>query len=303
MATYGKYIVVDVISLTPSGSVATARPRDGGPEATYAIKLFKAPTSDPDEPQWESQSFLDRARVQRSVLAWGGRFWAPIHDMGITPEGAWIATDYHPLTAQKLIDAQVKLRHAALHRLVQSIVKGLVELHEVRHRAHGSLKPGNVLIDAHGDLAEARVLLTDPAQGISEGEPGDMYALGQIIHQLVLHRPFVSGETWPLEASGEWSRIGRGAKWRQLCSDLLAADPKQRPRLREVAKALRGMAPTKRAPVKRVLAGALAACLLFAGGATLALRSNAARAQLCREKSAWVKPLALALADPDRRAR
>src|SRR5437868_4235438 len=155
MASFGKYIVVDVIGLTPHGSVSTAR-LGADPEPKFVIKQFKAPNADPDEPQWESQGFLDRARVQRSVLASGGRYWAPIYDMGITPEGAWIATDYLPLSAQKLVDAKVTLRAAVLHRLLQSVVKGLCELHEVRHRAHGSLKPGNILIDANGDLAEAR---------------------------------------------------------------------------------------------------------------------------------------------------
>jgi hypothetical protein len=96
MTNIGQYQVVDVVSLTPTGAVSTVRvPRRSG--VLFALKQLKSVHTDPDEPQWDSQLFLDRARVQKSVVAAGGKYWLPVRDMGTTREGAWVVTDYYPL--------------------------------------------------------------------------------------------------------------------------------------------------------------------------------------------------------------
>lgn len=325
--TFGKYIVVEVVSVTAQGSVSTARPVAGGP-STFAIKQLNAPQADPDEPHWEGQHFLDRARVQRSVVASGGRYWAPIHDMGLTAEGAWFVTDYHPLSAQKVIDSRMELHVNELHHIIDSVVRGLVELQQVRRRSHGCLKPSNVLISGTGDLSTAPVLLSDPSQGISEGEPGDLYALGNLIHQLVLHRPFAGGQEWPLQPAEAWNRLSKaGGKWLALCNAMLATQPEARPSLFEVSHQLRELTPKKRIKgskrnpdlaasakpkprrsIKNVklrkrylVVPAMAVFLALVCMAALLFAVASARRQVAAAKSGWIDAFAVALNRPERR--
>lgn len=303
MTTFGKYLVVDVVSLTASGRVSTARSAQGGP-AHFAVKQFtSAQAADPDEPHWDSQHFLDRARVQKSVVASGGRYWLPIYDMGLSPDGAWVVYDYVPLSAQKLIDGQLTIRPAGLYNLVNSVVKGLVELQQVRRRAHGRLKPANVLICGE-ELADARVLLSDPAQSAGEPESGDLYALGQLIHELVLHRTF-TGKPWPLSDSDEWHQLGKNAdRWRELCSALLAPAAAVRPDLVDVARMLRDLSiKKKRLPRRYLVAPAAAACVAVGVLALLAAQVSSARRGFARIKSEWIAPFAAAVSDPQRQLR
>lgn len=304
---FGKYVAVDVVALTGHGSVFTARRAAGG-AVSFAVKQYKSPQTDPDEPHWDCQHFLDRARVQKSVVASGGRYWVPVHDMGLNEQGAWVVMDCHPLSAQKLIDNGVRLKPAALHNLTNSVIKGLVELQQVRRRAHGNLRPSNVLICGGADLAEAPVMLTDPAQGVCEPEAGDLYAVGNLIHELVLHRPFAGPGQWPVQDEEGWQRLGiAGAQWRELCRALLNPTPELRPPLVDVARSLRSLAPKQRVRMKirkryLLVPGAAAALVLIAMGA-LALAVSSARNQLDRAKKGWVDAFAAAVADPDRRTR
>lgn len=303
MATFGKYLVVDVVSLTDRGRVSTARSVQGGP-AHFAVKQFtSAQAADPDEPRWDSQHFLDRARVQKSVVASGGRYWLPVYDMGLSPDGAWVVYDYVPLSAQKLIDGQLTIRPAGLYNLVNSVVKGLVELQQVRRRAHGRLKPGNVLISGE-ELADARILLSDPAQSATETESGDLYALGQLIHELVLHRPF-TGKPWPLADNEEWHPLGKNAdRWRELCSALLAPAAAVRPDLVDVARMLRDLSiKKKRMPRRYLVAPAAAACVAVGLLGLLAAQVSSARRDFARIQSEWVAPFAAAVSNPQRQLR
>ena len=87
MTKIGPYQVVDVVSLTPTGAVSTVRlPRRSG--VLFALKQLKSVHTDPDEPQWDSQLFLDRARVQKSRRRGGGQILvAECRDMG--GDGRW----------------------------------------------------------------------------------------------------------------------------------------------------------------------------------------------------------------------
>lgn len=304
MKKFGPYEVVDVVAVTPSGSVMAAR-LPGWPVGRFAVKQINSASSEPDEPQWDSQFFLDRARIQKSVVVAGGRHWLPVHSMGAGPEGAWVVTDYVPMSAQKLIDGRVPLSAAQLQHIIDCVVKGLVELQQVRYRACGSLKPTNVLITP-GDLTKTSVFLTDPAQGPGPTETSDMYALGNLIHQLVLHRPFEATKVWPLPESEEWNALGRsGREWRELCTDLLSPQPASRPRLADVCWIVRDLAPRKHVkfPGRLVVVVAAAACLVLAALISLYVMTSSARQQLARMRRVWADPLATALEDPQRRAR
>src|SRR5688500_5701381 len=129
MATYGIYQVLDPLYVTHTGSVHSARIVGGVDEGRIAAKVCNPPAADPDEPNWEPKYFLDRAQVQRRVAAApGSAHWAPVYAFGFTPEGgAYYVTDYHGLTAHKMIEGRVPLDATALHAIVSSVVAGLEE--------------------------------------------------------------------------------------------------------------------------------------------------------------------------------
>ena len=304
MAKVGQYEVLDELYLTLHGSLCRAT-RDGV-EGSFVVKRFGMPNEDPSEPHWELQTFLDRARVQHSLRPLGARHWAPIHAHGLEDDWAYYATDYHPLTAQKLIDSRLAIKAPALYQIVLGVVAGLSEIIALRNRPHGNLKPGNVLI-AGKELLADRVLLTDPASnGVAarEGEPGDVKALGQVIYELVMHRPAAPGQ-WPLPASAHWGALGsRGDAWRRLCSDLLNPDASARPTLADVGNRLHALRPRRKLPLRQV-AGVAAGILLVVGLALAALSTldHAVRVRYAQVHRDWFGKLVDAVADPRRRTR
>jgi hypothetical protein len=98
--TFGKYEVVAELYSTPEGSVFSARPlagtgrdardvRERGEgreparelrEIRHAVKVFNPKVLDLDELFWESQAFLERARVQQRAADAGKGRWAPVYD-------------------------------------------------------------------------------------------------------------------------------------------------------------------------------------------------------------------------------
>jgi formylglycine-generating enzyme required for sulfatase activity len=343
MATYGIYQVLDPLYVTPTGSVCSARIVGGEDAGRVAAKVFNPPKPDPDEPNWEPKYFLDRAQVQRRVAAAGGAHWAPVYASGFTPEGgAYYITDYHALTAHKLIEGRVALDARALHAVVSSVLAGLGEIRRIADRAHANLKPTNVLLVGKGPLDELRAVLTDPGQEYKaekDGEAGDLHALGQLIHQLVLHRPSNGPNDLATAGAPEWSRLGdKGEAWRELCADLLTFPlPSRAATLAGVSKTLGGLAPAKvkvpqfrlpgsgqrpakaakpaRAPARqgkparpgrlRRRAVQVAAVLLLVGSGLgiVAAMEAATREELCDARAKWFGPLAAGLAEPQRRQR
>src|SRR5690242_15742784 len=144
MTMCGPYQIVEELSLTPHGSVARAR-KIGEEKPLYIVKRFNPPPEEPNEPHWEAATFLDRARAQQQLVAAGATRWAPIRQVGVGESGPWLASDYLPLSAQKLIDGKIELKSAHLYSIVNGIVEGLIELHKARGRANGNLKPSNVV--------------------------------------------------------------------------------------------------------------------------------------------------------------
>src|SRR5688500_11078193 len=250
MATFGIYQVLDPLYVTPRGSVCSAKIVGGEAAGRIAVKIFNPPRPDADEPNWEPKYFLDRAHVQRHVSAAGGAHWAPVYASGFTPQGgAYYVTDYHALTAQKMIDGHVPVDAPTLHAIVHSVLSGLDEIRRIGGRAHANLKAGNVLLVGNGNgSGELRAVLSDPGQDYKaqkDGEAGDLHAVGLLIHELVLHRSPTAEATGPAERG--WETLGDKADgWRQLCMDLLAHPIA--PRVATVAAAMKvvdGLAPPR----------------------------------------------------------
>ncbi|HEX4793927.1 MAG TPA: SUMF1/EgtB/PvdO family nonheme iron enzyme [Humisphaera sp.] len=299
---FGPFQVSEELYLTPTGSVARAR-RTGEEGAVYVIKRFAPPVEDPAEPHWESAVFLDRARVQQQLVASGAKHWAAVHQVGVSDSGVWFATDYLPLSAQRLIDGKIEQSSASLYSIISAIVAGLEELKEARQRPHGNLKPSNVLLNGK-DLDSAKVLLTDlgsPAQAAKSGEPGDVYAIGQILYGLAMHQAVSESDAWPLTEEAGWEKLGpKGPIWRQLCNDLLVPVASLRLPLDSVKRRLEELAPPRRKIKARIKLAPLlvAAVVLIAACATLFFAQRSERRRFAAAQRQWLGPLSFGLSNP-----
>src|SRR6266568_386641 len=174
---------------------------------------------------------IESARVQQQVARARPGNWATVHAVGTGEKGAFAVVDYYAKTAEDLIKSGTALSGRRLYRIIMSVVKALRDFQQVAGRPHGNLKPSNVLLSS-SDAGEAQIALTDaaPQARLARGEAqDDLFQLGQLIHELVLHHPFTGA--WPVAPTRGWSDLGRsGRGWRKLCNRLLDPNPEKRPR-------------------------------------------------------------------------
>lgn len=306
MVKLGNYEVVGELSLTGNGSVCRCR-RRGSPDRQFIVKRYAVGVDDPAEPRWKLQSFLDRGRLQQQ-LGEQSTAWEQVHDLGLEDQEAWYVADYIPLTAQKLIEGRVPLLSDELYVIVHGIVAGLRDIHRLKQRSHGNLKPSNVLIEGK-DLATAKVFLCDPASNQAAArvsQEDELFTLGEMIHLLALRRPF-DELRWPLAASEEWDDLGsNGDRWRRLCSDLLnpEPDPRRALTLKSLDRRLKALRPRKKFPVG-TLAAVLATPLVLGAVyvATLSALDHFERVAYASQSHAWFGKFLKAASDPHRRER
>ncbi len=181
------------------------------------------------------EEFVESAELQRSMAGEGAAGWAPIHEVARNDQGgAYYVTDLYDASARLLAAGryQWSIHNAEwLRGIVLGVLEGVEELQNRRGRAHGNLRPGNVLIGNILELGEVSVALVDPATSAklvrsSHGEQEDMRDLGLVLHQLILHVPFRELGGWPLVDSEAWRAFGPelGDRWRELVGWLI--DPK-----------------------------------------------------------------------------
>jgi hypothetical protein len=249
MATFGGYETVLEIYRHGLGSVARAKvvgaPEKAGEEPDFVVKAFQPPNRIASQEAIKPavRSFLDRARTQQDVVTAGAKRWSPIYEAGAARDGAYYVTAYYSRSAVKLIAGRVKLSSQSLYVLVKSVLQGLIELKQYSGQPHGNLKPTNILIAGEGEIDEGSIFLADPAAReqlpAAGGEAADLAAVGELLYQLVLHRPFRGSQSWPVMASPEWSRLGRKSEaWRQFCNQLLNPTGADSLKLDEVARNL-----------------------------------------------------------------
>lgn len=250
-ATYGNYETVEELFHTPFATVYTARPSGAAGTAEFVVKI-----ANPLNPQTQQSGnekgadpapeFIARAKLQQ-IAADRGAHWARIHELGTSNGRAFYVTDLYSRTAQKLIAGKISLTPAGLHHLVSGVASGLRELKDACHQAHGNLKGTNVLMSGSGEVAGAKVVLSDPVlKPEAETESGgDMYSVGSLIYQLVMHRPFRHA-SWPVPDSSEWTRLGEaGDLWRALCSSLLNPELPHRTDLDGLERSLVALEPSR----------------------------------------------------------
>jgi hypothetical protein len=170
------------------------------------------------------QHFLDGVRIQRQLTDAKAAHWAPIHEFGPVGEDAYYVTDYYNHSAEDLM--RVDLDARTLQIILDGVVKGLIELKETCGRPHGELKATNVLVSSGEDIRQTRVFLADPVPAarleVGVAAVADIRGLGELIYQLVLHKPPHGMAGRVVQKSEAWTRLGRkGEAWRELCSQLL----------------------------------------------------------------------------------
>ena len=232
MSSFGCFESVRELHRTGFAVVYSGREAAGN-EDKFAIKTFQ-PSSlmlGEEQAKTESRRFLNSARIQKKVADSGAKHWAPVYDCGSNLEGTFYATDKYDRSLQQLIDGRIKVSAQILHTIIESIVKGLIELKEECGRPHGNLKATNVLIVGTGDISQTKIVLSDPLSDEQiDGKvhwDSDLRAIAELIYELTTHRstPTVGG--WQVPDSEKWTALEKQAKiWRNLCNLLLNAGVK-----------------------------------------------------------------------------
>jgi formylglycine-generating enzyme required for sulfatase activity len=299
MPILGRYEVVSGLHAGHPASIYRAKLVEGR-AANFAIKLQQLDNLEGDALQQAIADFLERARIQKQAGAQPEKPWATIHHFAKTPGGAFYVSDLFPATGQTLLDSKVTPNARELSRLVSEIVSGLQTLRLIARRAHGNLKPTNILLSSI-NLDRANIKLTDPATNIVSsqvGEAGDFQAIGRIIFELIEHRAPKGDIDLTVPSTPQWRQLGPSAEgWRQLCADLLAPQrEKDEGHLDELA----ALVVKLRGTAKRKLPGWLpkAAVLALAGAGIVAGLDYHAQRELAHRRTEWVDRLAAAVAAP-----
>src|SRR5712692_6549433 len=239
MGAYGSFETNRELSSAQGARVYRARQSGASAGDDFVVKVFSLESLIGPDQQTRSeldplladlsQAFTRRIELQRQAAAVSKRI-APILESGQDERGVWYATRFYPRSVHRIIAGRVALSREALFHIVNSIVRGALEIKQACARGHGNLKPANVLIGAAAKLRDAEIALTDLLPGsdaeAARYEIADLRAIGEIIYQLVRRRELADSAHWlilPIEASKEWSDLfGKAAeRWRGLCNRLL----------------------------------------------------------------------------------
>jgi hypothetical protein len=232
---YGDYELGNEIASTRTSVIYLAR-RQG---REYVIKVFR-PLMLAEEAHQESgelqelgenvqRVFLDAVKVQKDAVERGQRYLAPIHDVGVTEEGAWYATDYYPRGSLKRWIGEA-LDSADLRLLIWKVVDGLLDMLRITGRSHGNLKPANILVGGQLGVGTSPgrsvIFLSDPlGQADAKAlELVDLRCLGELILQLVTGREISGPENYnyPIEPTDSWNQLGEQKDyWLSLCNRMV----------------------------------------------------------------------------------
>jgi len=202
--------------------------------------------------------------------------WIEILDSGRSPAGAYYATRRYPNSLRKIISGRSSLNAQQMHHVIGGVFKGMCQIRDELGRAHGAVKPENVLLDQPGIVTKARVLLADPAPGDRADEAEDVRALGRLVYELVFFAEFRLPGGYPVEDDKAWQRLGESSQgWRSLCNRVL--DPDAQPTsltIDSIADDIRTLGSGRRTGggfrvPRGVLIGGTASIALIGGGAGL----------------------------------
>ncbi len=222
MPGFGRFVTVAELASSGPYTLWSARPAGEEGEAAFAIRSFRIEDdfADPEALEEQARRFVASAELQRKLAEAGGAEarWAKVYEAGKTASHAYYVTDLFPVSGQRLIDTRRSLSGEQVVAIARSVVAGLLALEGAERRAHGDLRPSNVMIPSLEGRGP-RALLADPAPAESLSESAmeeDRRALAGLVVQLVTYRTIAkAGE---VRDGPEWQRLGkRGQAIRAWC--------------------------------------------------------------------------------------
>src|SRR5262245_27107176 len=244
MPTFGEYETVgEPIAVkderTHVSTVWQARKTGTRDSRRFAIKCYmphrEAKEGRPDDALEEDGGleFLEGIKQLKKAHSEGGRGLEPVTAMGLSPEGAWYATDFYPRNTLKAwVARRGGVDSAAVRHVVSSVATGCLGLKRSRGFSHGNLKSGNVFLAGKPrPLRKTPLHLSDPYLKASIERPrsepddrrslGEMFpnvveahdlcAIGVLILELVEGRLIQTGYdyNYPIAGSPAWDRLGK----------------------------------------------------------------------------------------------
>lgn len=290
-----------------ASTVWQARKTSSGDNRLFVVKVYAARRGAARSGEGEEKldadrnlEFLEGVKQWRKVQVTNGRGLAPVHDLGLTDQGAWYATDFYPRGSLKAwISRRGGVDPLALRQILHSIVTACLSLKGHRGCSHGNIKPANVfLVGKARPLRKTPFVLSDPYPAaplqLAQLDAGDQRVTGDLLRQIMeaqdlramgeLLLQLVEGRlvrtaydyNYPVADSESWQKLGKhGEEWRQLCNRLL--DPQlaiETTSLEILERELRPNALAAKMPL--VLAG-IGVVGIVAAGVILGMKHTGAR--------------------------
>src|SRR5260370_28009291 len=173
--------------------VYSARKKGHLRRETHSVKLFRPLDYAPENARADPRisDFLSSAQTQKAAHELGCQNIAPILHIGVDSSGAWYVTKLYRSSLKRVIEGGIRLSAEDCYHLIHSIVQALSDFKKSAGRAHGNLKPSNVLFEGRGRLRTRKICLAAPRSGSADAssfEVFDLRALGKILWQLVQGR-------------------------------------------------------------------------------------------------------------------
>jgi len=246
--TIGPYVLVGRLGATETGSVYAAVHPDVEPEALLAVKVI---------PSSRVADEAARTRLEQRLRTLGavdGRCYVPPVAFDVHGTPPWLATRYSPGTPLKqYIDQRGPLRLGRLTALAAGLGEALSALHSL-DVVHGDLKPSSVLLSSAGPrLLDCALSGEAPApagstpwlsperlRGEAPTPASDVFSWGAVLAFAATGKPpFGTGtpeEVAERIASGSPDLSDAAEEIRSLLESALAADPAERPNIRELVR-------------------------------------------------------------------
>jgi TPR repeat protein len=213
-----------------------------GKSTEVVIKTFAVPEEvleNPERIATERTKFLASAKLQYELSKAGATAWVKILRIADEEKHPSFSMEKCGPSAQDLLDNHAQLSAKDFYQLVQSVLQALIELKNKNNRSHGNIKLSDVLSVLPGQHPAFK--LADPSSKGENHSANDLFALGQIIFQLVEQREY--DPLNPLLPTKPWYRFGaRRDRWIQFCNLLLNPNGCQEP-LPEVKKLAQRLQP------------------------------------------------------------
>ncbi|MEZ6244285.1 MAG: hypothetical protein R3B57_14720 [Phycisphaerales bacterium] len=208
---------------------------------------------------------LDAAGDQRRAGEREPQAWALVVESGQTEDGsAFVVRERYACSLRDLFNLRARVGSETMASIIEPVLRGLAALRDTcSGRAHGALKPENVLLDPPKGGRRWRAVVTDPLPSSLLGEESasdDLRRVGRFIERLA------TGRAAGRPGEGDWSTLGRSARaWRELSEELQSKD--DQPTLDGALGRVRGIVARRKRARRRAVGATVGVGVLAIAGA------------------------------------